>query len=223
MGKGPAVVIRGADCHKHSFPLLVYIVVMRDGESGAASARRTNVPAKYVYSAAINGYSAVLSKAQLAKVRKDAAVKYVEPDSVATISSKARPAPDPSLETKRPSSLKPLSQGVTTETTQTGAIWGIDRIDQRTGTNGAYNYTKTGSGVTAYVIDIPTPSSVAAPPLAMTPSAMGATGRSATVTAPTCQAPSAAPPTAWRRASGCGVRVLDCSGSGAFSGVIAVD
>ena len=37
--------------------------------------------------------------------------------------------------------------------TQSGAPWGLDRIDQRTGTNGAYSWTSSGAGVTAYVID----------------------------------------------------------------------
>jgi subtilisin family serine protease len=38
-------------------------------------------------------------------------------------------------------------------TTQSGATWGIDRIDQRSGLNGEFTYTNTGSGVTAYIID----------------------------------------------------------------------
>ena len=40
------------------------------------------------------------------------------------------------------------------DTTQTGATWGIDRIDQRAlPLSGTYTYTATGAGVTAYVID----------------------------------------------------------------------
>ena len=39
-------------------------------------------------------------------------------------------------------------------TTQTGATWGIDRIDQRAlPLSTTYTYTATGAGVTAYVID----------------------------------------------------------------------
>jgi subtilisin family serine protease len=43
---------------------------------------------------------------------------------------------------------------VTANATQTGATWGIDRIDQRDlPLNGTYNYFATGTGVTAYIID----------------------------------------------------------------------
>ena len=39
-------------------------------------------------------------------------------------------------------------------TTQAGATWGLDRIDQRDlPLNGTYNYTTTGVGVNAYIID----------------------------------------------------------------------
>ena len=36
---------------------------------------------------------------------------------------------------------------------QSGATWGIDRIDSRSGLDGVYNYSATGSGVNVYVID----------------------------------------------------------------------
>jgi len=38
-------------------------------------------------------------------------------------------------------------------TDQSGATWGIDRIDSRTGTNGVYKYSETGAGVNVYVVD----------------------------------------------------------------------
>jgi subtilisin family serine protease len=43
---------------------------------------------------------------------------------------------------------------VSIDTTQTGATWGIDRIDQRDRPlNGTFVYTRTGAGVKAYIID----------------------------------------------------------------------
>src|SRR5439155_15474541 len=43
---------------------------------------------------------------------------------------------------------------VTADTTQAGATWGLDRVDQHTlPLSGNYSYTDTGAGVTAYIID----------------------------------------------------------------------
>ena len=36
---------------------------------------------------------------------------------------------------------------------QSGATWGIDRIDSRSGTTGVYKYSETGAGVNVYVVD----------------------------------------------------------------------
>ncbi len=75
------------------------------------------------FSRALTGFSAELSDEQLAAVRADPAVAYVEPDRVVALA-------------------------------QSAASWGLDRIDQRNlPLNGAYVEARTGAGVTAYVID----------------------------------------------------------------------
>jgi subtilisin family serine protease len=91
----------------------------------AADHSRAGAKVFAVYGAALNGYAARLTPAGLAAVRADKRVAYIEADST-----------------------------VRAFTTQTGATWGLDRIDQRSRTlSGTYSYTSTGVGVTAYIID----------------------------------------------------------------------
>ena len=106
-----------------------YIVVLKDSSATAAQVashgRRYGASVKEVYSHALNGYAARLNSRQLAALRADRSVDYVVSDNVMSI-----------------------------DTTQTGATWGLDRIDQRRlPLSGTYTYTNNGAGVTAYVID----------------------------------------------------------------------
>jgi aqualysin 1 len=106
-----------------------YIVVLASGASPPAVAadhtQRFGVDVGFVYRHALQGYSAVIHPGALDDVRADARVAFVEPDSVLHVSA-----------------------------TQTGATWGLDRIDQRAlPLSTTYTYTATGTGVTAYVID----------------------------------------------------------------------
>lgn len=79
----------------------------------------------FTYHEAIKGFSLRMPEAQAAKLADDPRVAFVEEDAV-----------------------------VNMITTQTGATWGLDRIDQRDlPLNGTYNYNATGSGVKAYIID----------------------------------------------------------------------
>ncbi|HEX8852601.1 MAG TPA: S8 family peptidase, partial [Pyrinomonadaceae bacterium] len=80
---------------------------------------------KHVYQHALNGYAAEMSEDEARALSQDARIAYVEEDGV-----------------------------MTANVTQTGATWGLDRIDQRNRPlNGTYNYNFTGAGVHAYIID----------------------------------------------------------------------
>ena len=106
-----------------------YIVVLKDSADSAAVAadhgRKYGVKDRVVYGSALEGYAGKVPSGQLAKIESDPRVKYVEADGVARALD-----------------------------TQSGATWGLDRIDQRPlPLNGTYTYESTGAGVTAYVID----------------------------------------------------------------------
>lgn len=117
-----------------------YIVVYKKGFSAASDAVgiQSSVSAlggevKFVYHTALNGYSAYLPAQALASIRANPAVAYVAADGMIQL--------DP-------------EDVVTGQTTQGGATWGLDRIDQHgMPLSNTYNYNKTGTGVNVYVID----------------------------------------------------------------------
>jgi subtilisin family serine protease len=102
-----------------------FIVTLRDGADAPAVAAEHGVAPDYVYTHVLNGFAGSMSEAARAGLLQDGRVLRVEQDGIATTSA-----------------------------TQTNATWGLDRIDQRAlPLSGTYTYTNTGSGVNAYIID----------------------------------------------------------------------
>ena len=180
-----------------------YIVVFKndvqdvDGEAKKISSLH-GASLKHTYKAALKGMAVELSDAEVASLRAEPSVAYVEQDQTMSIS-----------------------------TTQSGATWGIDRIDQRAlPLSGTYSYTADGTGVTVYIIDTGinfthteyagrtstgidevTPGGTAADCNGHGSHVSGTVGGTTYGVA--------------KKVKLVAVRVLDCSGSGSTSGVIA--
>jgi hypothetical protein len=108
-----------------------YIVVMdrRTSRDDRAATQRQAVShggrVSVEYGAALTGFAAALPDAAVEALRHNPHVAYLEADAEVQASD-----------------------------TQSGASWGLDRIDQRfLPLNGIYRYDETGAGVTAYIID----------------------------------------------------------------------
>ena len=106
------------------------IVVFHDSVPDPAAvtarlARDHGFAADHVYRHALKGFAATLPAQARQALLHNPNVAYIAPDAVATLAE-----------------------------TQTGATWGLDRIDQRSRTlDGLYHYAATGAGVTAFVVD----------------------------------------------------------------------
>lgn len=185
-----------------------YIVVFHDwaagsrGQSSAAAELAASVVAIYgadierVYRHALNGFAARMSKDAAKQLSQDWRVAYVEEDGVMYASA-----------------------------TQTGATWGLNRIDERDfPLDGNYNYNFTGSGVRAYVIDtgILTSHTQFGGRASAVFDAFGGNGQDCnghgTHVAGTIGGSTYGVAKSARLRA---VRVLNCSGSGSTSGVIA--
>ena len=106
-----------------------FIVTLREDASPSAVAAAHGVQPQYVYSRVLNGFAGSISEAARAGLLRDGRVSRIEQDGVVT-------------------AIRTFST-----VTQTGAPWGLDRVDARAGLDGAYSYAATGAGVTAYIID----------------------------------------------------------------------
>jgi subtilisin family serine protease len=151
---------------------------------------------RHVYQSALNGFAVQMSTEDAERLSQDFRVKYVEEDGL-----------------------------VTADVTQSNPPWGLDRIDQRNRPlSGTYTYNWTGSGVRAYVIDtgILTSHTQFGGRASNVFDAFGGNGSdcnghgthvAGTIGGSTYGVAKSSLPR--------GVRVLNCSGSGSNSGVIA--
>jgi hypothetical protein len=102
-----------------------FIVTLRDDASPVEVAGDHGVRPDFVYRQALNGFAGSVGEAARSGLMRDARVLSIEPDGI-----------------------------MEAVTTQTGATWGIDRVDQAAlPLSGTYTYNNTGTGVTAYIID----------------------------------------------------------------------
>lgn len=105
-----------------------YIVVLKDFSTTSAEnlSAKYGAKVKHSYKSALRGFSAQMSEAQAKRLAADPSVAYVEQDGEVHLSDTQTPTPS----------------------------WGLDRIDQRTlPLDNSYTYPNRGAGVTAYIID----------------------------------------------------------------------
>ncbi|HET9133359.1 MAG TPA: S8 family serine peptidase [Gemmatimonadales bacterium] len=105
-----------------------YLVIFKPGTRNAdqlTNQLAAGRPVHARFTTALQGFSATIPAAALEGIRRNPNVAFVEAD-----------------------------QEVTASATQTGATWGLDRIDQRDlPLSTTYSYDATGAGVRAYILD----------------------------------------------------------------------
>lgn len=109
-----------------------YIVVLKPGMSALAPMTRSMIgtagaTVDYTYTSALNGYAARMTAAAAATLAARPEVQFVEPDRILSINGGGIQSP---------------------------VTWGLDRLDQASlPLNNSYSYSSTGAGVSVYIID----------------------------------------------------------------------
>ena len=102
-----------------------YIVRFTSSVASNVAANNVSTGIRAMFSNAINGFVADLSPDELEEISNNPNVVSVEPDRIVEVAD-----------------------------TQTSPTWGLDRVDQRTlPLNSSYTYNTDGAGVSAYIID----------------------------------------------------------------------
>lgn len=123
-----AGTLASASTSQAADPRADYIVTFKSSVTnakGVAAIKAVGGSPFFVYQHAINGAAVSLPASAVAKLRGRAEIASIELDGPVQATAEQ---------------LNPPS-------------WGLDRIDQVSGTNGSYVYDHTGAGVTAYIID----------------------------------------------------------------------
>lgn len=183
------------------------IVQLTPGSDAAAEARRAAAngggSVSFVYTAVFRGFAGEFTAQTISALERNPRVSQIEADGRAVVSG---------------------SQAITDS-----GLWGLDRIDDRSGLDGSYDYREpTVSNVTAYIVD----TGVAPhPDLDQWRGGYDAFTKSTAATAGTADCNGHGTHVAGtvagttfgvaKDAAVVPVKVLDCAGSGSWSGVIA--
>jgi subtilisin family serine protease len=183
-----------------------YIVVLKQSVANPAAEAANAMSGgggqlHYIYSAALKGFAATLPDAAVQSIRNNPAVDYVEQDQTVSLNQ-----------------VSPESN----------ATWGLDRIDQADRpVDGLYHFNYTGAGVTAFIID----TGIRADHVDFGGRVLAGYNTVSSDTSDTndcnghgTHVSGTVGGTTWgvaKQVSLRPVRVLDCRGSGTYSGVIA--